>query len=152
MTAPSGNIAAHLAAMAASRPEALAIVQPRGRARQGRLRHRHYTFRELDAETDRIASGLERVGIGRGVRTVLMTPPSLDFYALTFALFKAGAIVVLIDPGMGLKRLGVCLREVEPEAFIGVPEAHLARTVLGWGRRTIRHRVTVGMRLWWGGC
>ena len=45
---PSGNIAAHLPAMAASRPDALAIVQPRGRDRQGRLRHRHYTFRELD--------------------------------------------------------------------------------------------------------
>ena len=148
---PSGNIAAHLPAMAASRPDALAIVQPRGRDRQGRLRHRHYTFRELDAETDRIAAGLERIGIGRGMRTVLMTPPSLDFYALTFALFKAGAVVVLIDPGMGLKRLGVCLREVEPEAFIGVSEAHLARIALGWGRRTIRHRVTVGMRLGWGG-
>ena len=147
----SGNIAAHLPAMAASRPDALAIVQPRGRDRQGRLRHRHYTFRELDAETDRIAAGLERIGIGRGTRTVLMTPPSLDFYALTFALFKAGAVVVLIDPGMGLKRLGVCLREVEPEAFIGVSEAHLARIALGWGRRTIRHRVTVGMRLGWGG-
>ena len=80
-----------------------------------------------------------------------MTPPSLDFYALTFALFKAGAVVVLIDPGMGLKRLGVCLREVEPEAFIGVPEVHLARTVLGWGRRTIRHCVTIGMRLGWRG-
>jgi acyl-CoA synthetase (AMP-forming)/AMP-acid ligase II len=127
-------------------------VQPRGRDRQGRLRYRHYTFRELDGETDRIAAGLERIGIGRGTRTVLMTPPSLDFYALTFALFKAGAVVVLIDPGMGLKRLGVCLREVEPEALIGSSEAHLARTVLGWGRRTIRHRVTVGMRLGWGGC
>jgi acyl-CoA synthetase (AMP-forming)/AMP-acid ligase II len=153
MTMPSsGNIAAHLPAMAASRPQALAIVQPRGRDRQGRFRHRFYTFRELDAETDRLAAGLERVGIGRGMRTVLMTPPSLDFYALTFALFKAGAVVVLIDPGMGLKRLGVCLREVEPEAFIGSSEAHLARTVLGWGRRTIRHCVTVGMRLGWRGC
>jgi acyl-CoA synthetase (AMP-forming)/AMP-acid ligase II len=151
-TPSSGNIAAHLPAMAAARPQALAIVQPRGRDRQGRLRYRHYTFRELDAETDRLAAGLERIGIGRGMRTVLMTPPSLDFYALTFALFKAGAVVVLIDPGMGLKRLGVCLREVEPEAFIGAPEAHLARTILGWGRRTIHHCVTVGMRLGWRGC
>ena len=149
---PSGNIAAHLPAMAASRPDALAIVQPRGRDHQGRLRYRHYTFSELDAETDRIAAGLESIGIGRGMRTVLMTPPSLEFYALTFALFKAGAVVVLIDPGMGLKRLGVCLREVEPQAFIGVPKAHLARTVLGWGRRTIRDCVTVGLRLGWRGC
>jgi olefin beta-lactone synthetase len=151
-TTALGNIAAHLPAMAATRPQALAIVQPRGRDRLGRPRYRHYTFRELDTETDRLAAGLERVGIGRGVRTVLMTPPSLDFYALTFALFKAGAVVVLIDPGMGLKNLGVCLREAQPEAFIGVPEAHLARTVLGWARGSIRHCVTVGMRLGWRGC
>ena len=152
MSTPSpANIAAHLPARAAERPQTLAIVQPRGRDRLGRFRYRHFTFRELDAETDRLAAGLERVGIGRGVRTVLMTPPSLEFYALTFALFKAGAVVVLIDPGMGVKNLAVCLREAEPEAFIGVPEAHLARTVLGWARHSIRNCVTVGMRLGWRG-
>ena len=148
MSTPSpANIAAHLPARAAERPQSLAVVQPRGRDRLGRFRYRHFTFRELDAETDRLAAGLESVGIGRGVRTVLMTPPSLEFYALTFALFKAGAVVVLIDPGMGVKNLGVCLAEAEPEAFIGVPEAHLARTVLGWAKQSIRKCVTVGMRL-----
>ncbi len=152
MSTPSpANIAAHLPARAAERPQSLAVVQPRGRDRLGRFRYRHFTFRELDAETDRLAAGLESVGIGRGVRTVLMTPPSLEFYALTFALFKAGAVVVLIDPGMGVKNLGVCLREAEPEAFIGAPEAHLARTVLGWAKDTIRQCVTVGMRLGWRG-
>ena len=39
------------------------------------------------------------------MRTVLMVPPSLEFYALTFALFKLGAVVVLIDPGMGVAKL-----------------------------------------------
>src|SRR5439155_21325589 len=105
----------------------------------------------LDAESDRLADGLRQVGIGRGVRTVLMVPPSLEFYALTFALFKAGAVVVLIDPGMGIRNLGVCLREAEPQAFIGVPRAHLARTLLGWARGSIRTCVTVGPRLGWGG-
>jgi acyl-CoA synthetase (AMP-forming)/AMP-acid ligase II len=92
-----------------------------------------------------------QLGIGRGTRTVLMVPPSLEFYALTFALFKAGAVVVLIDPGMGIKNLGVCLHEAEPEAFIGIPKAHLARTLLGWAHTTLRHCVTVGPRLGWGG-
>ena len=82
--------------------------------------------------------------IGRGTRTVLMVAAeSGDFYALTFALFKAGAVVVLIDPGMGTKRLGVCLREVQPEAFVGVPKAHLARTPVRLGPRQrppLRHR------------
>src|SRR5579864_5680911 len=112
------NIAAHLPAMAADRPQSLAIVQPRGRDRHGQPRYRHLTFRELDQESDRLAAGLERVGITRGVRTVLMVPPSLEMYALTFALFKAGAVVVGVDPGMGANNLGVCLNEVGPEAFI----------------------------------
>src|SRR5262249_19611641 len=90
-------------------------------------------------------------GITRGTRTVLMVPPGLDFFALTFALFKLGAVIVLIDPGMGRRNLGVCLAEAEPEAFVGVPKAHLARVLLGWARPTLRQWVTVGPRFGWGG-
>jgi acyl-CoA synthetase (AMP-forming)/AMP-acid ligase II len=145
------NVAAHLPAMAAVHPQTLAIVQPRGLEGGGPVRYRHLTYRELDAESDRLAAGLEHFGIGRGVRTVLMVPPSLEFFALTFALFKVGAVVVLIDPGMGMKNLGVCLREAEPEAFIGTAKAHLARCLFGWARETVRHCVTVGPHLGWGG-
>src|SRR5579884_1434625 len=145
------NIAAPLTAMAEARPQTLAIVQPRGRDRHGRVRYRHYTYRELNAESDALARGFERIGIHRGMRTVLMVPPSLEFFTLTFALFKIGAVIVLIDPGMGIKNLGVCLREAEPEAFIGIPKAHVARCLLGWSRATIRHCITVGPRLGWSG-
>jgi acyl-CoA synthetase (AMP-forming)/AMP-acid ligase II len=85
------------------------------------------------------------------MRTVLMVKPSLEFFALTFALFKAGIVPVMIDPGLGVRQLKTCLAEAEPEAFIGIPAAHLARILLGWGRRTIRHLVTVGTRWCWGG-
>src|SRR5689334_14616888 len=81
------------------------------------------------------------------MRTVLMVPPSLKFFALTFALFKLGAVLVLIDPGMGVRHLGRCLGEAEPEAFIGVRKAHIARRVLGWAKRTVRMTVGVGSRL-----
>ena len=145
------NVAAALPARALAQPHTLAVVQPRGHLRGGRMRYRHYTYRELDAESDCLARGLERAGIGRGVRTVLMVTPGLEFFALTFALFKAGAVVVLIDPGMGMRNLGVCLKEAEPEAFVGVPRAHLARLLYGWGRATLRVCVTVGRRLLWGG-
>src|SRR5262249_24056228 len=86
----------------------------------------------------------------RGVRTVLMVKPSLEFFALTFALFKIGAVPVFVDPGMGIRHLGRCLHEAEPEAFIGIPRAHLARLLFGWARRTIRHVVTVGGPALWG--
>ncbi len=145
------NFAAHLPAMASACPRTLALVEPHGRDRAGRVRYRHLTYRELDAESDILACGLEHIGIVRGTRTVLMAPPSLEFYALTFALLKAGAVIVLIDPGMGARTLGICLGEATPTAFIGVPKAHLARVVLGWGRHTVRTCVTVGTRLGWGG-
>jgi acyl-CoA synthetase (AMP-forming)/AMP-acid ligase II len=147
----SVNVAAHVPAMARRQPQTLALVEPHGFDRFGRMRYRHFTFAELDAETNRLAAGLERVGVRRGTRTVLMVKPSLEFFALTFALFKAGAVVVLIDPGMGTKSLGVCLKEAEPEAFVGITRAHLARILFGWGRGTLRHLVTVGPRLGWGG-
>ena len=35
----------------------------------------------------------------------------MEFIALVFALFKAGAVIVLIDPGMGRKNLLGCLAE-----------------------------------------
>jgi acyl-CoA synthetase (AMP-forming)/AMP-acid ligase II len=145
------NITAHLRALAQSRPQTLALIEPHGRSGASRVRYRHLTYRELDAESDVLAHGLDQVGIRRGVRTVLMVPPSLEFYALAFALLKAGAVVILIDPGMGARNLGVCLREAAPQAFIGTPKAHLARVLLGWGRETVRSSVTVGVRLGWGG-
>lgn len=137
------NVASHLAAMAVADPDRPAVYFPRGR-RDSPADCEHLTFRQLHDWSDRLARGLEAVGVRRGTRTALMVPPSLDFFALTFALFKVAAVPVLIDPGMGVRNLGICLAEAEPEAFIGVPKAHLARRLLGWGRRTIRTTVAVG--------
>ncbi len=135
------NIASHLPAMAALDPQRAAIIAPEGRL----------TFGELDQRSDVYARGLEAIGIGRGVRTVLMVPPSLDFFPLVFGLFKAGAVIVMIDPGIGRRALLSCLDEVEPEAFIGVPAAHLARLLFPRPFRKVRAKVTVGPRLFWGG-
>ncbi|MEZ4473498.1 MAG: fatty acid CoA ligase family protein [bacterium] len=150
MAAPT-NIAGFLPAMAAARPDAPAIVFPHGRDAHGKVAYTHYTYAQLDAESDAIARGLAAIGVGRGVRAALMVRPSLEFFALTFGLFKAGVVPVMIDPGIGLKALKTCLAEAAPEAFIGIPAAHVARLVLGWARSSLKIHVTVGRRLFWGG-
>jgi olefin beta-lactone synthetase len=132
------NIAAHLPEMARSRPYAPAIVCPAGHDRAGRPCYTHWTFREIDRQSDMMARGLERSGTGRGTRTVVMVPPSLEFFAVTFALFKIGAVPVLIDPGMGVKNLGRCIAEAAPEDFIGIRKALIAKLILRWGRKSIR--------------
>ncbi len=139
------NIADYLPEMAARQPDATAILCP-WRRRGGRL-----SYRELEARSSAVARGLTAVGIGRGVRVALMVPPGLDLFVLAFGLFRAGAIPVLVDPGIGLRHLKSCLGNAAPEAFIGVPKAHVARSLFGWGRASLRTLVTVGPTGWWGG-
>ena len=57
----------------------------------------------------------------------------------------------MIDPGIGIKNLGRCLKEAEPEAFIAIPKAHIARIVCGWCKKSMRISVTVGKRLFYRG-
>jgi len=130
------NVCTHLERLAKEEPDRPAIII----AATGETR----TFQQLHEQSNRLASGLQRLGITRGLRTVLMVPPSLPFFELTFALFKIGAVPVLIDPGMGIRNLGVCLAEAEPAAFIGIPKAHLARRLLGWAKATLKITVTTG--------
>jgi acyl-CoA synthetase (AMP-forming)/AMP-acid ligase II len=141
---PTVNIATHLKEMARRQPEQAAVMLPLGRAVAGRSEYDSLTYRQLDHASDRLAEGLVRLGVGRGVRTVLMVPPSLEFFVLTFALFKAGAVSVFVDPGMGVTNIGKCLAEAQPEAFIGIPKAHLARWLFGWGKGPLRMNVAVG--------
>jgi acyl-coenzyme A synthetase/AMP-(fatty) acid ligase len=90
-------------------------------------------------------------GVNQGVRTVLMVPPGIDFFILTFALFKVGAIPVVVDPGMGARRLVQCLQHSQPGAFIGVPRAQVARLFFRRQLGKIEHCITVGRKWLWGG-
>jgi acyl-CoA synthetase (AMP-forming)/AMP-acid ligase II len=108
------------------------------------------TYAQLDARSDALAAGLAKFGIVRGTRAVVMVRPTPEFFLLMFALFKAGAVPVLVDPGIDRRALKQCLDDAQPEAFIGIPLAHVARVALGWAR-SARKLVTVGSRLGWGG-
>jgi acyl-CoA synthetase (AMP-forming)/AMP-acid ligase II len=148
------NVASLVLERARSDPDATAILHRyavRESSEVGRAGFARATNAELDRDSDWLARGLESVGIERGTRTALMVRPSLELFALMLALFKVGAVPVLIDPGIGLRRLRRCLDEAEPEAFIGIPTAQAARVALGWARRTLRITVTVGRRWLWRG-
>ena len=148
---PDANIAKSLRAMAKDRPDDVCVMEPVGKEPSGAVRYATWTFAELDREVDRLCHALATTGLERGMRTVLMVPPSRSFYALSFALFRLGAVPVLVDPGMGVKSLRACLDRAAPTAFIGVPKAHLARVLLGWARPSVKIRVTVGKKGPWRG-
>ncbi|TWI05804.1 acyl-CoA synthetase (AMP-forming)/AMP-acid ligase II [Luteimonas cucumeris] len=137
------NIAESLPRLARERPDQVAMRCP---GRNGRY-DSALTYAQLDARSDAIAAGLAHYGIVRGTRTVLMVRPTPEFFLLMFALFKAGAVPVLVDPGIDKRALRQCLDEAVPEAFIGIPLAQVARSLLGWAR-SARVRITTGTRAW----
>ena len=145
------NISSYLKRMAGLQPYKRAVVYPAGRDKYKRVAYSHLTFLQLDHESDCYARGLEKAGIRRGTRTVLMVKPGPEFFSLTFAIFKVGAIPVVVDPGMGIGRMLLCLKESEPDAFIGIPAAHALRILFPKYFRTVKTNITVGRRWFWGG-
>jgi acyl-CoA synthetase (AMP-forming)/AMP-acid ligase II len=139
----SFNIAASLAYWAKETPSQSAIIEMRNKTQ--------VTFKQLDKETGLIASGLLQSGMKKGDRVLLMVPYGTQFVTLAFALFKAGAVPVLIDPGMGKKNVLHCIKQSEPRGMIAIPLAHAIKTLIPSAFKSIQLSVTVGRKWFWSG-
>ncbi|WP_144209424.1 olefin beta-lactone synthetase [Shewanella donghaensis] len=147
MTLKTANLCRHLQDAAIHFPSQLAVaVQTATSANQSTntLKYQELDFGTLNQQSDDIAFRLNAFGLKAGMKAVLMVTPSIDFFVLTFALFKAGVIPILVDPGMGVKNLKQCFEESQPDVFIGIPKAHIARRILGWGKSSVKQCLNVG--------
>ncbi len=139
------NVARHLPAMAASAPDREALLVPRGRGQSG-IDYQRLTFAELDAEVDARRRRLTEAGVTRGTRVLLLVKPGLELIAMVFALFKAGAVPVLIDPGMGLRGFLRCVRHTRPEAMVAIPAGIWLARVFRGDFRSVRVRLRADER------
>lgn len=128
------NVGLALAEAAKRMPQAVAVAcpaagQPKELPSGTSFRYDTITFEKLEASSNQIANGLKRAGIGLGTRVALMVPPGISFVQHVFALYKSGAVTILIDPGMGRKNMIRCLAAAQPNALVGIRKAHLARWI-----------------------
>ena len=134
------NIAHTLTAVADEKKEETGLIE----AATGRS----VSFGELEELAGRYASILTTEGVKEGDRVILMVKPSAEFICLTFALFRIGAPVILIDPGMGYKNLLKCIEGVRPDFLIGIPKAIIFKAVFRKPFRTIKKSFCCGS--WFG--
>lgn len=127
MSVPA-NIARYLPLMAAHQPDHPAVKIPRGRA-GGRIDYLTLTFRELDIEVNAWVTRLQAKGVRPGDRALVMVRQGLPLIAAAFALFKLGAVPVIIDPGMGRKSFLACVARSRPRVLLGIPLAQLLSRV-----------------------
>ncbi len=130
------NIAETFNSMAARNGEKTGVIE----ARTGK----RLSFSELNSLSNGYAVYFRERGVQPGDRVMLMVSPSADFIALSFALFKIGVTIILIDPGMGYKNLLRCIEGVAPTVFIGVPKARLFAALFPKPFTSVRHRFCCG--------
>lgn len=79
-------------------PDRLAVLSVRADGTK-----RHCTYGELSKQTDRLASGLVRMGVKPLDRAIVLMPRGIDSYMVYLALLKAGVTVM---PGSEMLRAG----------------------------------------------
>ncbi len=144
------NVATWLAARASERPDQRSVVLPGGYDALGRRLYSHLTTVQLNALCDAYAHGLTAHGVGRGDRVLMLVSQSFELIALTYALFKMGAVPVMIDPGMGRKPFLKCIEQSTPSAMIGIPRGHLARKLFGSSFKSVQRAFITQKKFWAG--
>ncbi|MBT3584444.1 MAG: AMP-binding protein [Halobacteriovoraceae bacterium] len=142
------NIAHRITDIVKRNPSKKAVVFPLKRHRDGSYTYHHYTYQQFDERSNQIANGLVKAGIKKGMKTLVFVKPCLDFSAITFALFKIGAVPVFIDPGMGRVNLLAAIKQVTPEALIGIPLVHLIRLFFRSSFKNLKILLTTGKLTW----
>ncbi|TDJ07891.1 MAG: hypothetical protein E2O68_03010, partial [Deltaproteobacteria bacterium] len=132
------NIANCLTKNAELFPHRVAVEAPTFRG------YNSLTFKELEELSNSYANGLRGLGLNKGDKALLFVKPCLDFSALTFALYKIGAVPIFIDPGMGKENLLNSIKQIKPKALIGIPKVHLAKWLYKDFFKTIKISVTTG--------
>jgi acyl-coenzyme A synthetase/AMP-(fatty) acid ligase len=140
------NASAPIREHAAARPNEIALITP-----GSGVNWTSTTWAKLDDDINRYAHGFAELGIERGTRVLFLIKPGVDFYACLFAMYRIGAIPVLIDPGMGLKGVLSCIEQIQPTAVLALPMVHAVRVFKRKPFASANIFITAGARWFWGG-
>ncbi len=122
-------VPAALAAVAARRPDAVALVKPRSEDEE------RLTFGEMERRAERLAVRLRRLGVERGEIVGLLLPRTPHLAVALLATWKAGAVALPLEPAHPDERLAALLAAAGAFAVITVPA--LAARVPGSARRLV---------------
>ena len=132
------NVATYLSSTAEQRPDQPALVSGAGSPKFSPL-----SFSQLNHAVDGAVSELVNSGISAGDKTLLFVNPGPGLIIWAFALFRLGAIPVVIDPGMGIRSFLSCIQRTKPNAMVGISRAFWLSRLLPRSFRTVRRRYLV---------
>lgn len=102
-----------------------------------------FTYQQFVDSTNRFLLGLQACSLTPDMSAAVLTPPSIEFFPFACALLKFGIIPIILDPAIGLKKVGECMEETKPDIYFGNTLTHALRIIFGWGKNTIKHNLTI---------
>jgi acyl-CoA synthetase (AMP-forming)/AMP-acid ligase II len=110
------------------------------------------SWAELDRRVRDTAAALVAGGVAPGQRVALLVPPSIELTVALYAGWRAGAVVVVADKGLGLRGMGRALRGAALDHVIGSAQGLAAAAAMRLpGRRWLAGPATGAHRLALGG-
>jgi amino acid adenylation domain-containing protein len=101
---------------------------------------RRLTYREVDAACNRMAHGLERLGLRRGDRATVWLENSVEAVLAVFAILKAGGVFMMVNPTTKVEKLEFLLNNSEARVLISSQE-HLGAMSHYWKKVPALHAV-----------
>ncbi|MBP1696524.1 MAG: Acyl-CoA synthetase (AMP-forming)/AMP-acid ligase [Deltaproteobacteria bacterium] len=98
------------------------------------------TYHQIKQLSDRFAASIRRMGIQKGDRVVLLLPNSPQFIVAYYALLKAGAVIVPLNPLSAERELEFYLTDSEAEVAITIP-LFLSKVASLVGKTPLKHIV-----------
>ncbi|KAK5662835.1 hypothetical protein OQA88_6246 [Cercophora sp. LCS_1] len=76
------------------------------------------TYENLDLVSNTLARSLRSLGVKKGDRVAVSLGNTAEFAALTYAIFKLGAILVPLNPGFNAKQVTAALNHLEARLLL----------------------------------
>lgn len=87
------------------------------------------SYADVNARANRLAQALDKAGVGRGDRVVLLSENSLGYIVCYYGILKSGAVVASLNTDIRPQALTGLVQRLEPRAII--VSRRLERTVRG---------------------
>jgi acyl-coenzyme A synthetase/AMP-(fatty) acid ligase/pimeloyl-ACP methyl ester carboxylesterase len=89
------------------------------------------SWMELHQRVRDLAAGMAAAGIRPGDRIGLMVEPSADLTVAVYAAWRAGAVIVVADKGLGFAGMRRALRSASIDHVVGAPAGLAAARLMG---------------------
>lgn len=119
-TASNNNFASLILRHAEHHPDRVALAVPQRWNSNGVTDEEVISYKQLARRIAELSNGFHKHGLQTGDRVVVLFPVCVDFYAVVLALLASGMTAVLIDGGMGRRRILQALDTVRARAIISI--------------------------------